>query len=52
MKNDLNKSKQVIDRLAMIADLEEEVSMSQSGGDVKWNPVVLAVVELIVVSGT
>lgn len=39
-------------RLDLIPNLEEDISMAQSGGDVKVNPIVLAVVELIVVTGT
>ena len=39
-------------RLDLIPSLEEDVSLAQSGGDVKVNPIVLAVVELIVVTGT
>lgn len=44
--------KDIKDRLNLIPELEEEVSMAQSGGDVKVNPVVIAVVELVVLTGT
>jgi len=44
--------KDIKKRFDLIPELEEEVSMAQSGGDVKVNPVVIAVVELVVLTGT